>query len=359
MRPARGPSSPRGQRGYILALNIAVLALMMVGATYIGQRMSVALKLAQAEQQRLDEDIALESARARVLFLLATAPRSRSGLGSIGSLGNPGVGAEAVALDGRYYRVGKGVLVSLQDVRGLVSLNGIGFAGASRLRAERLLGTYGLDDLTASRLTDILLDFRDADDLRRINGAERADYAAAGQESFLRNKDLLAPTDLGRLLRWPDYRQLWDDDPITNHVSIEPTPVFNPNTANWRALVAMTGITTEIAKGLVNSRRKGEIADISRLVVSGNIDDPFSAVSYISLFPGDTILVTLRSEDSSWGYRMAVTHKPESDQSPWHIQYAYRVALGPLATPRERIPALPEAGALRDFNAKDRIELPF
>ena len=104
------------QKGYILALNIAVLAIMMVGATYMGQRMSLARNLALAEKQRITGELAVVSARARVMYLLSTVNRSRYGLGALPD--------RAVALDGRTYRIGTDVLVSLQDARGMISLNG-------------------------------------------------------------------------------------------------------------------------------------------------------------------------------------------------------------------------------------------
>lgn len=341
---------PRQQKGYILALNIAVLALMLVGATYIGQRMSLAKTMAHTEKQRMEDDIALESARAKVLFLLATVQRGKAGLGS---------GTQTAALDGRYYRVAKNVLVSLQDTRGLISVNAVGLDGSGRERIERLIGSYGLDNIAANRLTDILLDYRDADGLRRINGAEREEYRAAGQENFIRNDDLLAPSELGRVLSWADYSQLWQEDPITDHIGTQRRTLFNPNTADWRALVAMTGMTDAVARNLVERRQQGEIADISRLAFTSDIDNPFGMGSLVTLYPGPSILVILRTDSSSSGVQMLVTHTPLSTASPWHIEYSSRVALRPLATQPEKIPMLPEAAILREFTAKDQVQLPF
>ena len=51
---------PRRQRGYILALNIAVLAVMLVGATYMGQRLHLALRLARMEEQRVTTELAMQ-----------------------------------------------------------------------------------------------------------------------------------------------------------------------------------------------------------------------------------------------------------------------------------------------------------
>ena len=339
----------RQQSGYILALNIVVLALMLVGATYIGQRMTLAKTLALAEQQRVEEELMLDAARARVLFLLATVPRGKAGLGSA---------ERAVALDGRYYRVDKNVLVSLQDARGLVAVNNFDSEGSGRGAMERLLGTYGIDGIGANRLEDVLLDYRDADDLRRINGAERIQYQAAGVGELIRNNDLLTPDELGRVLSWSDYPQLWQDDRVTDHVNTQLRSLFNPNTAGWRALVAMTGMDAEVAKNLVLRRQTGEIADISRLVFSGDIDNPFGLGSLVSLYPSPSIQVTLRTDNSTWGYRMLVTQTPSAKNSPWHVEYAQKVPLKPLEGPLDKTPMLPEAAMLRDFSVKYQVQSP-
>jgi len=348
----RRPCPPilRHQKGYILALNIVVLAVMLAGATYIGQRMSLAKVLARAEQQREQDDVALESARAKVLFLLATVPRGKHGLGNA---------TQTVALDGRYYRVANNILVSLQDTYGLIGANTVDFEGNRRGLIERLLGSYGLDNIGVNRLTDILLDYRDVDDFRRINGAEREQYRSAGQESLIRNGDLLTPIELGRVLSWSDNPQLWNDDPVTDYVHIQHSSLFNPNSASWRALVAMTGIPHEIARNLVERRQRGEIADISRLVFSGDINDPFGLGSRVSLFPSASIQVTLRKENSTWGYRMLATHTPSSRASPWHIEYAHKISLKPLISPLDKVPLLPEAAMLRDSGSSNQVQLPF
>ncbi len=342
--------SPGREHGYILALNLAVLALMLMGASYVGQRVFDAVRLARAEQQSVDVDYQLESARARLLMLLATTPRSTQGVGTPQA---------NVALDGTDYRMGDDVIVSLQDVRGLVSLNGINLNGFGRERVERLLGTWGVADVKAVSLTDALLDYRDADDFRRINGAERADYRAVGAEADLRNGDLLSPTELSRVFGWRDTPQLWGPDPVTDYVSTQRGSTFNPNTASWRALVAMAGIDATTAKSLVATRQLGSRADISGLVFGASVGDPFGPMSFVSPFPSPTLLITLRSAQAPWGYRFMATHTPGENTAPWRIGAAWRVALEPPAKPLRDIPALPEAASLRDLNATGQIKLPF
>ena len=351
-RPAENPP-PRRQKGYILALNIAVLALMLVGATYMEYRLSLARDLARAEKQRVDGEFAIASAKAQVLYLLSAAPRSRFGLGALPNA--------SVALDGTPYRIGHQVIVTLQDIKGLLSLNTLVLESTGRPMLERLLATYDLDGETVSRLTDSLLDYRDGDDLRHINGAEREDYERAGKAGDIRNADFLSPTEIARVLGFSETLRLWSEEsPLVDHLHASRVFLFNPNTADWRVLVAVTGIPAELAQSLVASRRRGETPDISRLLLSGASSNPFAGAVTTTLFPSETIIVTLRYAGSPSGLRMAIKHTPTFRQAPWIIQYSYRVPM-PALTQEEidALPELPPLSALRDPNASYQVQLPF
>lgn len=325
---------------------------MLVAATYMGRRMSLARDLAWAEKQRVSADLAIMSARSHVLFLLSTVPRSRYGLGN-----HPDT---AIALDGRPYRIGKNVLVRLQDIRGLISLNAVSLDGPGRVRLERLLATYGLDQAAISRLVDNLLDYRDSDDLRRINGAEKEEYAQAGRGSSIRNADILAPTELPRILGFDENEFLWEDDSLSDHVQSSRNSLFNPNSAGWRTLMAATGVNEEMAKSLVLSRKKGTTPDISGMVYSGGIGDPFGQGATVAVFPSETVIATLQYVGAPSGVKMAIKHMPTLTHAPWLIQYSYRVNLKDYSGGDiDDIPELPAATDLRDFSEKYRIQLPF
>ena len=345
-------SFPARQRGYILALNIAVLAVMLVGATYMGQRLHLALRLARMEEQRVSIELSMQSARAEVLYLLSTAPRSKLGLGTLQG--------RSVALDGRYYRIGQDIVVSLQDARGLVSVNGVRLSSEfGRNRIERLLSTYGLDAPGQSRLTDKLLDYRDEDDLRRINGAEKEEYATDGKADNIRNSDLLAPAELSRVHEWEQTPALWGNDPISEHVNMLDVALFNPNTAGWRALVAGTGTSEELARTLVQSRQSGEISDIAHLLYTGDISNPFGLGAAVSFFPSETIIVTLGRIGSPFAIKMAVKHTPALRSTPWTVLYTYKTALPDNLNHAEKLPELPPAAQLRDFSEPYQIKPPF
>jgi general secretion pathway protein K len=67
------------------------------------------------------------------------------------------------------------VRLSVQDERGKIDLN-----QAPEALLAGLIESVGVDRERAQALADAIADFRDADNLRRLNGAEEADYRAAG-----------------------------------------------------------------------------------------------------------------------------------------------------------------------------------
>ena len=344
-------SHPSGQQGYILVLNLAVLALMLLGASYVGQRVSDAVRLAKAEEHAVDANYQLESARSQLLLMLATAPRYAHGLGVV---------QYSVALDGSEYMLTDSLVISVQDVRGLVSLNSTNLSGFGRERIERFLGTWGVNDTRASALTDALLDYRDADDLRRLNGAERNEYRQAGVEPNLRNSDLLSVSELQRVFGWKDVPEIWGQDPIVDHVSVQTGSTFNPNTANWRGLVAMAGVESDTAKSLVANRRASPVfTDQSGLLFGAGVGDPFGANSFVIPFPGATLIATLRVADASWGYRMVITHTPGDNTGPWRIGSVWRLPLPKPLKPVAETPRMPDLGLMIPEGGISQIKSPF
>jgi general secretion pathway protein K len=67
------------------------------------------------------------------------------------------------------------VHISVQDERGKIDLN-----ETPEALLAALFGSVGVDPGKAQSLADAIADFRDADNLPRLNGAEEADYRAAG-----------------------------------------------------------------------------------------------------------------------------------------------------------------------------------
>ncbi len=88
--------------------------------------------------------------------------------------------------------------ISVQDEEGKVDLN---TAAEALLRA--LIEGLGVDAVSAARHVDALIDFRDADNLRRLNGAEKKEYEAAGKSWRPNDSPFQSVDELHRVLNLP------------------------------------------------------------------------------------------------------------------------------------------------------------
>jgi len=338
------------EKGYILILNIGILALLVLGASFIGQQMETALAMARSEKLSLEREREIADAKAQVIFLLATQPRTINGIGT---------GTNLVIPDGRAYRVSDQIGVRIRDVRGLLSINSIVAAGLSAQMLERLLSTYGLPNDTIARLSDSLMDYLDEDNLRRLNGAEEEEYRAAGKSAAPRNGKLVTPLELASVLGWDEIEALWSDDPITDHLSVHPRPIINPNSADWRVLVAISGAAPEIVKDLLESKRRGEVQDITSLVAPGLTGDPFAGGPLIIKTVSDELVITLFPRDGGVGLRFNVTHTPEADALPWRIAYIERISSPKFNGSWSELPILPSQQDGDQETPVNRLQLPF
>ncbi len=104
------------------------------------------------------------------------------------------------------WRFGPGrVAITVTDVSGRVDLN-----SADRKLLRSLLVAVGVAEEDLDGLLDAIEDWRDADDLRRVNGAEREEYEAAGRAIGPKNKPFDSIEELQQVLGISAtmYRQL-------------------------------------------------------------------------------------------------------------------------------------------------------
>lgn len=129
------------------------------------------------------------------------------------------------------------VTVSLVDESARIDIN----TGNDAL----LLGALrraGLDDVEAARLLDAILDWRDADGLRRPNGAEEPDYAAAGLSGRPANQLFQSVEELQLVLgmRPETYQRL-----ATMVTVYSRQPGINPHFASRETLLAIPSVSAE------------------------------------------------------------------------------------------------------------------
>ena len=109
----------------------------------------------------------------------------------------------------------------------------------------------GLDPDAAERVLEAILDWRDADDLRRPNGAEAADYRAAGLKVMPSNSRFESVGELVNVLGVTPELMTRIADTLTVNSR---QPGINPATASRSVLRALPGITDEQVDSYIAAR---------------------------------------------------------------------------------------------------------
>ena len=109
----------------------------------------------------------------------------------------------------------------------------------------------GLDPESAQRVLDAILDWRDADDLRRPNGAEAPDYHAAGLKYEPSNAPFESVGELRRVLGVTSAVMTRIADSLTVYSRQRG---INPMTAARDALLAVPGLTPEQVDAFIAAR---------------------------------------------------------------------------------------------------------
>jgi general secretion pathway protein K len=151
--------------------------------------------------------------------------------------------------DGRTYRTeldGVLVEVSATDERGRVDIN-----ATDELTLANLFVGHGMEFEAAELLAAAVMDWRDEDELERVNGAEEDAYLAAGLEMGPANRPFMMTEELLQVIgmQYELYRLLEPGITVFSRVA-EPDPAFAP----VEALMAMPDITYEEAVNFVQER---------------------------------------------------------------------------------------------------------
>ena len=137
--------------------------------------------------------------------------------------------------------------------------------GASEDQLRRLLLALRVDARRADRLAQAIADWRDADALRRANGAEHDDYLRAGLPLLPDDGPFAAVGRLRFVLGMTDslYRAL------APYVTVMGDAGVNLNAAPRPVLLALPGMTEEAVAFVLGQRAAGaRVTDLDRLAAS-------------------------------------------------------------------------------------------
>lgn len=293
---------PRAQHGFVLVATLWILAIITIAASYFAERVSRSIALAQQKQETVQQLVEFANTRADILYRLGTTSFSFYGLGE----------PPAISLDDRPYRGSGEDIIRLQDNRGLLNVN---FVEQNML--SRLLGQLGVPAEKRDAMLDTLLDYTDNDDLRRLNGAEAAEYAALGLPAPP-NELLSTPFQLKNIIGWRGQPGLWENQRLLRLVTTSRVNGFNPNTAPLEILASLPGSTREGTETLIRLRNEKPLYSLGQLAgfTSGELDSDF-----FLFFPGDSIRITQQSRKLPWAMQFSLSLTPGREDAPWRIDY--------------------------------------
>lgn len=326
-RSGRLCGASRSQSGYLLPAVLIITAAIMIFITLAYDRAQqqmrdvgrlLAMREAKTEQA---------SAEATILYLLASETASAFGYGL-----TPGA---ALRVDGQPYKYGEHTLIRLQDAAGLIDAN------RADITVWRRLAEYvGVPVEKRDTLADRILDYIDTDDLRRINGAEAAEYAAAGAPPP-RNRALDAPEQLRGVLGWDKLMTPEQAARFESALGVDTPGPINPNAASPAVLVGALGVPPQLAEALVARRAQGAIltdADLAGAMPAtaaplALITDPVAS---------QRVRVTVFDRTTGIGNTTQIVVSPFGQYWPWSVDSTVRHAeKDPGAADRQAIP-LPE-----------------
>lgn len=152
--------------------------------------------------------------------------------------------------------------IAIKEEAAKIDLN-----GAAAPLIKGLIEIVGLGESEAAALSDAILDWRDADDLTRLNGAEDREYRSAGRDYGARNDRFPTVADLANVLGvTPALLDL-----LAPHVTVDSGKRgIRLETASAEVLGAIPGATPEGVDDFLRARASGDAAIALAEFMSGN-----------------------------------------------------------------------------------------
>lgn len=292
--------------GYVLVSVLVALVLISFVATRLDERVD-AIRTSQEHWLGWGRTKAdLSSAQDVLLFDMVTHPMTQWGFGP---------GAQGLRVDGRTYRMDNDVLISVQDMRGLMSI-----AIPNTVMLRNFLLQNGVADKEVSPLLDKLADYMDNNNLRRLNGAEKDDYQVAGMPEP-RNDWPISAYELRQIMGWAELPQIWSVAGDMFTASRE--EFFNPNTAPPEVLRALPGATDQAVAAIMHQREVQCLSAADVLGLTGIVLDD-SPVNY---HPGRFYRLRAWRADSARALESVIMLTPGAPRLPWLILEARFVGI--------------------------------
>lgn len=297
----------RRQQGYVLVMVLVALAVMALVAQRFAQRNDELRRNALDFSQYAQGRASTASALAAALYWNATRPLTPAGRGTL---------TAQLRQDGQRYRTADGAVVEIQDFRGLLALN-----GAPRPVLLNLLVQDGVSPERAQAMLDVLDDYIDTDDLKRLNGAEGAEYRGLGLPGP-RNDWILSVRELEGMPLWRDDAQRLSR--LSRWFSSDIGHPMNPVTAPLPVLRAFLPTANPAQLALLQTMRRGDQLRDARSAQSV-LGLPFNDDDHL-FAPGNESRITLWAPGLPRPLEYNVKLVPAGELGPWVITEQHSIA---------------------------------
>ncbi|MCI0469336.1 MAG: type II secretion system protein GspK [Nitrospirae bacterium] len=174
-----------------------------------------------------------------------------------------------------------------------------------------ILVNSGVDDKGADIIVDSIFDWKDADDLHRLHGAENEYYRSlptpynAKNAPFETVEELLLVKGMSSDILYGagDKKGIIDSLTVNSKMN-----VINVNSAPAEVLMAVPGLTAEIVSRIIEYREIKEIRSMSE--ITGILGESYAQTSkYINVYEGMAYFIESIGylKDNKAGYRIAAT----------------------------------------------------
>jgi type II secretory pathway component PulK len=297
-------ASIHSETGFVLVATLVAIAIISLGAAFFAAQVDTLRNSALYMQRWAEAEREAFEIRESLQFAAATGVRDEGGLT---------FGKETLATDGRRYKLTETLSISVQDERGLLAVNTL-----DEKTLSRLLDSLGMRVENQARLIDGLLDYIDADDLKRLNGAERREYARMNKpppsNDFLRARDQLQEVE-----GWDDlFDRLRSAGQISRHSGV------NLNSAPAAVLYALPGLDRTKIPALIDQRRARAFTSIAQLApfTSGPIDS-----DYLGLFGANDLRVVLYKAELPFLLECQLSITPGDTDRPTRLKMCVRLPI--------------------------------
>jgi general secretion pathway protein K len=150
---------------------------------------------------------------------------------------------------------GAKINITVLDTSGKIDLN----TGNEQLLKSLFKSAGGLDEERSAALMDVIADWRDPDDLKRVKGAEAPEYQAAGLKYKPSNAPFETIDELRQVLGMTPqlYAKLADTLTVESRQA-----GVNPAIASRKVLLAMPGVDAAIVDAYLVLRQEALTADL-------------------------------------------------------------------------------------------------